>query len=187
MAGGPFTGEEPEQLTELPGQILVGERVDAAAEGGRGHLVGAGGATDAEVDPARMKRFEGAELFGHDQRLVVGQHHAAGTDPDPLRAGREVGDDHGGSRTGDPGHVVVLGHPVAVVAERSAAWTSSVELARASAGSDPSTTGTRSSTESLVSGSQRTASTLEDPLAPGQFTLRLLVFRRVVDVEVLLR
>jgi hypothetical protein len=46
---------------------------------------------------------------------VVGQHDAAGTDPDRARAARDIADDDGGRGAGDPDHVVVFGHPVTVV------------------------------------------------------------------------
>src|SRR5690606_41482667 len=35
---------------------------------------------------AGMQRLQGAELFGHHQRRVIGQHHPARTDPDPARS-----------------------------------------------------------------------------------------------------
>ena len=48
---------------------------------GRG-AVGAGRAAEAEIDPAGKQRLQHLEALGHHQRRVVGQHHAAGTDPD---------------------------------------------------------------------------------------------------------
>jgi hypothetical protein len=64
-----------------------------------------------------MQRLQRAELLRDDQRRVVGQHHAARTHPDRAGRRREVGQQHGRRRTGDAGHVVVLGHPEPVVAE----------------------------------------------------------------------
>ena len=63
-----------------------------------------------------MQRGERAELLGDHQRRVVGQHDAAGPNADRLRAGRDMGHDHGGGGTGDAGHVVMFGEPVAAVA-----------------------------------------------------------------------
>jgi hypothetical protein len=77
----------------------------------RSDLVGARRAADAEVDAAGMKRLEHAELFGDHQRGMVGQHHAAG--PDPQGGGRvgDVADQYRGRRAGDAGHVVMLSDP----------------------------------------------------------------------------
>ena len=55
------------------------------AQGGRGHLVGAGRPADAEVDAPGMERLEHAELLGDDERRVVGQHDAARADADACR------------------------------------------------------------------------------------------------------
>ena len=107
--------EIPEQL-----QHVVGERlgtVEIAAQRARRRLVGAWRATEAEVDPARVQRGQRAELFGDLQRRVVGQHHAAGADADAARAARHVPDQHGGGGAGDARHVVVLGQPIAAIAE----------------------------------------------------------------------
>jgi hypothetical protein len=73
-------------------------------------------AFQAEIDAARIERFEGAELLGDDQRRVVGQHDAAGAHPDGAGAAGDMPDDHRGGGAGHADHVVVLGHPVAPVA-----------------------------------------------------------------------
>ena len=65
-----------------------------------------------------MQCGEGAELFGDDQRGVVGQHDAARTDLYAGRAGRDMGERHGRRRTGNARQIVVLGHPETPVAER---------------------------------------------------------------------
>ena len=59
---------------------------------------------------------ERPELLGDDERRVVGQHDAAGADPDRRRAAGHMGDDDRRRRAGDAGHVVMLGQPVAVIA-----------------------------------------------------------------------
>ncbi len=117
VALGELALEEADQLGELAREVLVGERRGRAPQGGGGDLVGPRGAPDPEVDPARVKRLQHPELLGDHQRRVVGQHHAAGADPHPLgprRQGRRQ-DRRRGAR--DPGDVVVLGDPVAVIAE----------------------------------------------------------------------
>ena len=77
-----------------------------------------GRAPDAEVDAAGRERLQRGELLGHDERGVVRQHDSAGADPDAAGAGGRGGDEHRGSRRRDGRHVVVLGEPVAPVAER---------------------------------------------------------------------
>ena len=102
-------------------QHVLREVVDVAGEGAaqrpRGALVGARRAAEAEIDAAGIERLQGAELLGDDQRRVVGQHDAAGADADGRRAGGDMADHHRGRGAGDAGHVVVLGQPVAAVAQ----------------------------------------------------------------------
>ncbi len=95
----------------------VGAGFEIAAQRPRGQHVGAGRAAEAKVDAAGMERGERAELLGNDQRRVVGQHDAAGADADGRGAGGDMADDDGGRGAGDARHVVMLGEPVAVVAE----------------------------------------------------------------------
>ncbi len=109
--------EEPDHLLELTGEVLGAERVGGAPQGGGGHRVGAGGATDAEIDPPRVERLEHPELLGDDQRRVVGEHDPAGADPDLLGRVGERHHQHRRRGAGDAGHVVMLGDPVAAVAE----------------------------------------------------------------------
>ena len=109
--------EEPEQLAERLGEVLDRERVGAPPERGCGDLVGARCAPDPEIDAARMEPYERPELLGDDERRVVRQHHAARPDPDRGGRGGQLGGQHRRRRAGDPGHVVVLGDPVAVISE----------------------------------------------------------------------
>ena len=101
---------------------VVGEPVDVGgrsrdAQQLRDHRVAAGRPPDAEVDAARRERLERRELLGHDERGVVRQHDAARADADALGLRRDRRDQHGRRRRGDGRHVVVLGEPVARVAE----------------------------------------------------------------------
>ena len=113
----PAAGEEAEQVHQLVGEVVRGQRLRRAAQCRRGDLVGARGAPDAEVDPAGMERLQHAELLGHHQRHVVGQHHSAGADPHGRGRVGDVADQHGRRGTRDAGHVVVLGHPEPPVPE----------------------------------------------------------------------
>lgn len=79
-------------------------------------MVGAGRASDAKVDPAGMQRLQRAELLGHHQRRVVGQHHATRADPDGRGRGSQVRQQHCRGRTRDGRHVVVLGYPESLIA-----------------------------------------------------------------------
>ena len=64
-----------------------------------------------------IERLERAELLRDHERRVVRQHDPAGTDADRRGARGEVADDDGRRGARDARHVVVLGDPVARVAE----------------------------------------------------------------------
>jgi hypothetical protein len=87
-----------------------------AAKRAGGELVGARSAAEAEIDAAGKKRGERAELFGDNQRRMIGEHDAARAYADVFRATGYVSDNDGGGGAGDAGHVVVFGEPEAVVA-----------------------------------------------------------------------
>ena len=117
MAGREAALEVGEQLGELLGEV-VGQGVGAVAlERVGGHRVGAGGAADPEVDAAREEAGEDAEALRHLERAVVGQHHAAAADPHPAGRGGDRADQDLRRGPGDEPSPVVLGDPVAVVAE----------------------------------------------------------------------
>ena len=117
MAVGELAAEEPDQLGELAREVLVGERLDRAPQRSGRDPVGARRAADAEVDAAGVQRLEHPELLGDHQWHVVGEHHAAGADADPFGLRRQRRREHRGGGARDPRHVVVLGDPVAVIAE----------------------------------------------------------------------
>ncbi len=106
-----------EKLAEALRKVLRLESVSRAAQGGGGHGVGARGAPDAEVDAPRVQGLQNPEGLGDLQRGVVGEHDPAGAHPDPLRHARELSDQDLGRGAGDAREVVVLGQPVALVAE----------------------------------------------------------------------
>ena len=58
-------------------------------------------------------RFQQRELLGDRQRRMVGQHHAAGAQPQLRGLRRQVGDQHRRAGGADRRHVVVFGDPVA--------------------------------------------------------------------------
>ena len=77
-------------------------------------------AAQAEVDAPGIQRFQRAELFRDHQRRMVRQHDAAGTDADRRCAAGNMADQTAVAELAMPGHVVVLGQPVAVKPQRSA-------------------------------------------------------------------
>ena len=79
--------------------------------------IAARGASDSEVDASRMERRERAELFGNDERRVIGKHDAPGPDANVRGTARDMRDDDRRRGAGDAFHVVVLGQPEAFVAE----------------------------------------------------------------------
>ncbi len=89
--------------------------VEVAAQRPRRGLVGARRPPQAQVDAARVQTGQRAELLGHLQRRMVGQHDPAGTHADRRRAGRDMADQHRRGGAGDARHVVVFGQPVAPV------------------------------------------------------------------------
>ncbi len=109
-------GQVADQLHDIVGEVVRAEVAVPAQRPGR-RRVGAWGASEPKVDPARVKRLERAELLGDDERRVVGKHHAARADPEGRSRTGEVRDEHRGSGAGDCGHTVVLRHPEPVEAE----------------------------------------------------------------------
>ena len=78
-------GQVVDQLDDVVGKP-VRAFVAGSPQRPRGDAIGPRGATETEVDPARMQGLERAELLGHDERRVVGEHDAARR----RRAGVEV-------------------------------------------------------------------------------------------------
>ena len=95
--------------------IHVGLQGPAQSAGGQ--LVRTRRAAKAQINTVRIERRQGAELFGDDQRGMVGQHNAPCPNPNGLGGRCDRPDHHRGRCTGDAGHVVVLGQPVAGVAQ----------------------------------------------------------------------
>ncbi len=98
-------------------EIVALAAVEPAAQGVGGGAVGAGRAAEAEIDPAGEQRLQHLEPLGDDERRVVGQHHAAGADPDILGHGGDLPNHQIWRGAGDGGKVVVLGEPVSDIAE----------------------------------------------------------------------
>ena len=80
-------------------------------------LVGAGGASETEIDAAGEELGESSELLRDDVRRVVGKHDSAGGEANGFGRGSEMGEDEGGRGAGDAGRVVVLRYPDSFVSK----------------------------------------------------------------------
>nr|BFF25109.1 hypothetical protein GCM10025732_30740 [Glycomyces mayteni] len=142
LLAGEVAEEFGQELVEVVGLVQV------VAERGSYGRDEAEGASEAHVDAVFEERGEDAELLGDHQRAVVGQHDAAGADPDPRGRCGDGRRQDGGRRTGDAGHAVVLGHPVAVKAQFLGLLGIGDDVAQGFRGVSPSTITARSSSES---------------------------------------
>ncbi len=89
----------------------------AAAQRPRGEAVRARRPAEAEIDAAREQGLQHPEALGHHQRRVVRQHDPARADPEVAGRGGDLADHDLGGRARHVGQGVVLGEPVAPVAE----------------------------------------------------------------------
>ena len=81
MAGREIAGLPQGQFVQPLEEIVALAAFEPAAQRVGGGAVGARRAAEPEIDPAGKQRLQHLEPFGHHQRRVVGQHHAAGADP----------------------------------------------------------------------------------------------------------
>ena len=95
-------------------------RVGMGIQRHRRQPVRPGRPADAQIDAPGRDGLQHAELLGHLQRRVVRQHHARAADADALRRRRDRRHQHLGRGADDAVAVVMLGHPVAVIAQRIA-------------------------------------------------------------------
>ena len=108
-----FTLEVGQHLLHIGGKAFHVAR--HAAQGAHGGGIGIDAPPQPQVDAAGIQRRQGAELFGHLQRRMVGQHDAAGADTDGPGGARHLPDQHGSGRTRHGWRVVMLHQPVAVI------------------------------------------------------------------------
>ena len=95
---------------DVGGALGVGERE-------HGGVVAARRAPDAEVDAPGVERLQDGELLGDLEGGVVGEHDAAAADADAGGVREELADEDLRAGAGVGAGVVVLGDPVAGVAE----------------------------------------------------------------------
>ena len=98
-------------------EIVALAAIEPAAQRIRRGAIGAGRAAEPEIDPAGKQRLQHLEALGHHQRRVVGQHHAAGADPDVAGHRGDLPDHQIGRRARDRSQIVMLGQPVPDIAE----------------------------------------------------------------------
>src|SRR5215203_6659276 len=108
---------ESKEFSETLRKVLRVEHLGGAAQGRGRDGVGARCTSYTEVDALRMQRLQYTEGLGHLERGVVGEHDPPCANPDPLRYASDLPDHDLRSRAGDARQVVVLGQPVAFVAE----------------------------------------------------------------------
>ncbi len=107
-----------QQLGELLAE-LVERRVVAVAlqREDRDRVVRPVGASDAEIDATGEEAAEHAEHLGDLERAVVRQHHATASDANLRCRLGDRADQRLRTRAGEHRAAVVLGNPVAVIAE----------------------------------------------------------------------
>ena len=118
MTGRPTAGFPQHQFLQALEKIVAFAAVEPAAQRMRGGAVGAGRAAQSEIDAAGKQRLQHLEAFGHHQRRMVRQHHAAGADADVLRHRGDLPDHEIGRGARDRCEIVMLGQPVADIAQR---------------------------------------------------------------------
>ncbi len=117
MIGRQVVIEVGQQLRELLREVVGRGLAAVALQREGGQRIGAGRTADAEVDAPREQPGEDAEDLGDLEGAVVGQHHAAAADADPRGGRGDRPDQHLRCGTGEHRPAVVLGDPVAVIAE----------------------------------------------------------------------
>jgi len=117
MARREFAGLPQDQLVQPLQEIVTLAAIKPAAQRVSRGAIGARGATETEIDPAGKQRLQHLEALGNHKRGVVGQHDPAGADAQVLRHRRDLPDHDIGRGARDRGEVVMLGQPVADIAE----------------------------------------------------------------------
>ena len=108
---------EQQQLLKALQKIVIAPSVLASPQRIGGDGVGAWGAAQPKVDAPREECFQHLEPFGHHERRVVRQHHAAGTHAHPFGGCRNLPDHDVGGGACNRRQVVMLGDPRAREAE----------------------------------------------------------------------
>jgi hypothetical protein len=81
-------------------------------------LIATGRAAKAQINPVSVNRGKRAKLLCNRQRRVVRQHDAPRAHTDARGVIRHMPDQHRCRGRGDPRHIVMLCHPVAIISRR---------------------------------------------------------------------
>ncbi len=82
-----------------------------------GHAIRTGRSPQSEIDTAGIQRLQRTKLLRNHERRVIGKHHASGAHSNGLRRLGNVTDQDAGRRAPNAAHVVMLGHPITIVAQ----------------------------------------------------------------------
>ena len=96
---------------------MLGVLARVGVEGKRRLAVGPGGAAQAQIDAPGGDGFQHAELFGHFQRRVMGQHDPGRPDADAVRRLGDGGHDDFRRRADDRRMVVMFRYPEPGIAQ----------------------------------------------------------------------
>ena len=108
---------QQEQLLKAFEKIVAFPHVLAAAERVGGHRIGPRCAAQPEIDAAGKQCLQHFEPFGDHERGMVHQHDPARADANPCRCRRDPSDHDLGRGAGDARQIMMLGEPIALVAE----------------------------------------------------------------------
>ena len=106
------------QLVELVAKVVRCGLAAISLQRQRGERIGPGSSSKRKIDAPREQPAQEAEALGDLQRAVVRQHHATAADAKAAGQSRDRPDQRLRARSREHRSAVVLGDPVAVVAER---------------------------------------------------------------------
>jgi hypothetical protein len=104
--------EKRQKLGEQRRIVLI-----SAPECVRRDLVSPGRPAPTQVDPAGVQLLKHPELLDNRERRVVRKHYATGADAQARGSRSHVRDQDRWRGAGQPRHVVVLGHPITLIAD----------------------------------------------------------------------
>jgi hypothetical protein len=109
--------EKTDEVGELLREMLERHRARPVAQGARGALIAAWRSPDAEIDAAGEEGFQHAEALRDLEGAVVREHHPAGAHADAGGTRGDLAHQHLGRGAREPAAAVMLGEPVAGIAE----------------------------------------------------------------------
>ena len=98
-------------------KVVALAAVEPAAQRISGGAIRTGRAAQAQIDATGEQRLQHLEALGDHQRRMVRQHHATGADAEVFGDRRDLPDHHVGRGARHRSEVMMLGEPVADIAE----------------------------------------------------------------------